>query len=342
MENDVKVLIVDDSVSFAGAVVEMLGDDCEAHVAYTAREALEVAERIRPRIVFLDIVLPDGEGYEVCSRLKRAFMHMPLQIILMSATYDADRMEKILAVGADDFIKKPFEALEFQLRLKAARIRLRAQAKLMDEREFYRQAVRQEENLTIKLLDRQVGLKETLADLESKKVGLERENTKLAAAARFDVLTGLLNRHSLNARLELELRRAEEEDLPLSGMMIDIDRFKSINDSFGHLVGDDVLRAVGDALRACLRREDFAGRYGGDEFFVILPGSGVEAALAIAGRIRTAIGDTDVAVAGARISATASIGVAQFEKGDNLADWVGRADTAMYRAKQLGRDRVEV
>ncbi|MBU0929138.1 MAG: response regulator, partial [Spirochaetes bacterium] len=163
MENDVKVLIVDDSVSFAGAVVEMLGDDCEAHVAYTAREALEVAERIRPRIVFLDIVLPDGEGYEVCSRLKRAFMHMPLQIILMSATYDADRMEKILAVGADDFIKKPFEALEFQLRLKAARIRLRAQAKLMDEREFYRQAVRQEENLTIKLLDRQVGLKETLA-----------------------------------------------------------------------------------------------------------------------------------------------------------------------------------
>ncbi|MBU0928797.1 MAG: GGDEF domain-containing protein, partial [Spirochaetes bacterium] len=170
----------------------------------------------------------------------------------------------------------------------------------------------------------------------------ERENTKLAAAARFDVLTGLLNRHSLNARLELELRRAEEEDLPLSGMMIDIDRFKSINDSFGHLVGDDVLRAVGDALRACLRREDFAGRYGGDEFFVILPGSGVEAALAIAGRIRTAIGDTDVAVAGARISATASIGVAQFEKGDNLADWVGRADTAMYRAKQLGRDRVEV
>jgi len=342
METDKTILIVDDSASFAAAVVDMLDGNYDAHVAYSAREAIDTAERIRPRVVFLDIVLPDGEGYDVCSSLKRSFMHQPIQIVLMSATYDANRMERILAAGADDFIKKPFEALEFQLRLKAAYIRLRAQMKLMDEREFYRQAVRQEENLTIKLLDRQLGLKETLADLESKKVGLERENTKLAAAARFDVLTGLLNRHSLNARLELEMRRAEEEGLQLCGMMIDIDKFKSVNDSFGHLVGDDVLRTVGDALRSCLRKQDFAGRFGGEEFFVILPGSGVDAALAIAERIKSTIAGAGVDVAGAKVSVTASVGVAPYMHGDTLTDWVGRADSAMYRAKQLGRNRVEI
>ena len=336
------ILIVDDSEAFAAAVVDMLDGAFDASVAHSAREALEMAEYIRPKIVLLDVVLPDGEGYDVCSSLKRAFQNQPMQIVLMSANYDANRMERILATGADDFIKKPFELLEFQLRLKAAQIRLRAQMKMMEEREFYRQAVRQEENLTIKLLDRQLGLKETLADLESKKVGLERENTKLATAARFDVLTGLLNRHSLNARLELELRRAIEEKAILAGMMIDIDEFKSVNDSFGHLVGDDVLRAVGDALRACLRREDFAGRYGGEEFFVILPGSGMEAALAIAERIRATIAAADVAVGGAKVSVTASIGVAPYAVGDAVADWVGKADAAMYRAKQAGRNRVEI
>jgi len=342
METRETILIVDDSEAFAASVADMLDGAFDARVAHSAREALELAEEIRPRIVFLDIVLPDGEGYDVCSRLKRAFLNQPMQIVLMSANYDANRMERILATGADDFIKKPFEPLEFQLRLKAARIRLKAQMKMMGEREFYRQAVRQEENLTIKLLDRQLGLKETLADLESKKVGLERENTKLAAAARFDVMTGLLNRYSLNARLELELRRAIEEKAVLAGMMIDIDEFKSVNDSFGHLVGDDVLRAVGDALRACLRREDFAGRYGGEEFFVILPGSGMEAALAIAERIRATIAAADVAVGGAKVSVTASIGVAPYADGDAVADWVGKADAAMYRAKQAGRNRVEI
>ncbi|PKL07456.1 MAG: diguanylate cyclase response regulator [Spirochaetae bacterium HGW-Spirochaetae-7] len=341
MESEKTILIVDDSASFAAAMVDMLDGEYTSHVARTAEEGLELAGRLRPPIIFLDIVLPDGEGYEVCSRLKMMFAHTPLQIVLMSAAYDANRLDKILAVGADDFIRKPFDALEFQLRLKAAQIRLRSQKQLMDEREFYRQAVRKEEDLTVKLLDRQIGLKETLADLESKRIGLELENTRLAAAARFDVLTGLLNRHSLNARLELEMRRAAEEGAPLTGMMLDLDKFKSINDTFGHVAGDDVLRSMGDALRGCLRREDYAGRYGGEEFFVLLPGSAMSAALAIAERIRIKIAGSVVESAGKKISVTASIGVAPYMSGDAVGDWVGRADAAMYRAKQGGRNRVE-
>ncbi len=341
MESEKTILIVDDSAAFAAAMVDMLDGDYTTHLARSAAEGLELAARLRPPIVFLDIVLPDGEGYEVCSSLKRMFAHTPLQIVLMSAAYDENRLDKILAVGADDFIRKPFDSLEFQLRLKAAQIRLRGQRQLMDEREFYRQAVRKEEDLTVKLLDRQIGLKETLADLESKKVGLELENTRLAAAARFDVLTGLLNRHSLNARLELEMRRSDEEGSPLSGLMLDLDKFKSVNDSCGHVAGDDVLRSTGDALRSCLRREDYAGRYGGEEFFILLPGSSMGAAVAIAERIRNTIEKSPVESGGKKISVTASIGVAPYMRGDAVGDWVGRADAAMYRAKQHGRNRVE-
>ncbi len=343
MEPGTRLLIVDDNSVFVETVVAMVDPaEFEVHRAYGAAEALEVAEHARPAIVFLDIVMPDGDGYDVCIGLRRLFKHSPIQIVLMSATRDIERLQKVLDAGADDYMNKPFDELEFQFRLKAAMIRLRTQKHLLDEREFYKQAVRQEEDLTVKLLDRQMGLKESLASLENRREGLERDNTRLAALARYDVLTGLLNRHSLNARLELEIRRAEEEDLDLAGMMIDIDKFKSVNDSFGHLVGDDVLKMVGDDLKKCLRREDFAGRYGGEEFFVILPGSGLDTVMAIAERIRATIEGSSVTLAGARVSVTASIGVALFLRGDSISDWVGRADQAMYRAKQLGRNRVEV
>lgn len=343
MEPGKRLLIVDDNSVFVETIVSMIDqNEFEVHRAYGAAEALEVAEHARPSIVFLDIVMPDGDGYDVCTGLRRLFIHSPIQIILMSATRDLERLQKVLEAGADDYINKPFDELEFQFRLKAALIRLRAQKHILDEREFYKQAVRQEEDLTVKLLDRQMGLKETLASLESRREGLERDNSRLAALARYDVLTGLLNRHSLNARLELEIRRAEEERLDLAGLMIDIDKFKSVNDSFGHLVGDEVLKMVGDDLRKCLRREDFAGRYGGEEFFIILPGAGLDTVMAIAERIRASIEDSSVSVAGARVSVTASIGVAPFTLGDSISDWVGRADSAMYRAKQLGRNRVEL
>ena len=114
-----------------------------------------------------------------------------------------------------------------------------------------------------------------------------------------------------------------------------------INDSYGHVVGDEVLRVVGKALRKCLRREDYAGRYGGEEFFVILPGSLKQTASAVAERIRSSIEATFLEARDARISVTVSVGLAEYQKSEPVVDWVERADAAMYRAKQAGRNQIQ-
>ena len=341
MEKSLNILVVDDSASFRASVMDMIGEHHKIRVAGTAGEALEAARLSAPDLVFLDIVLPDAEGYDTCPRLRRLNPNSPMQIVLMSAFSDSDRLNNILSSGADDFIRKPFEVLEFQLRLKAATIRLTAQETIMEEREFYRKAVRQEEALTVKLLDRQMNLRENMVDLEQRKLSFENDNKIVVASARYDILTGLLNRQSLEARMVLETRKSTESGQSLCGLMLDIDHFKSINDSYGHVVGDEVLRVVGKALRKCLRREDYAGRYGGEEFFVILPGSMKKTAKAVAERIRSSIESTFLEARDARISVTVSIGLTEFQKSEPIIDWVERADAAMSRAKQAGRNQVK-
>jgi diguanylate cyclase (GGDEF)-like protein len=341
MEIENRVLLINGNSALADKLGSLLDDGYAYEKAAGGIQALEKVRKFRPGIIFLDIGLPDVSAQELFLRIRQFYRNAPIQVVLMASSRDSKNLSDILSGGADDFIKKPFEALEFKLRVKAANIRYLALKAMYEEREFYRQAVRQEEDLTVKLLDRQIGLKESLADLEGQKTDLEQENTKLEAISRFDVLTGLLNRHSLDARLELELRRTHDEGLPLAGLMVDVDRFKAVNDTFGHLAGDDMLKVMGEALKKCLRKEDYAGRYGGDEFFVILPGSMLETAMAVAERIRAASASASIEVAGVKVTVTASIGVAMCKKEDSVADWIGRTDVAMYKAKQLGRNRVE-
>jgi diguanylate cyclase (GGDEF)-like protein len=341
LEESFDLLIVDDSATFRAIVLAMLGDSQRIRIATTAREALEAVQTAPPDIILLDIVLPDGEGYDICAEIRACRFDKPIQIILMSATQDHDRLARIIASGADDFINKPFEELEFQLRMKAAAIRLRRQRELVKERDFYRQAVQQEESLTVKLLDRQMNLRENLADFEQQQEGLENENRRLHSIARYDSLTGLLNRHSIEARLELEARRSLRDGSSLWGLFIDLDHFRQLNESYGHVTGDDVLRTVCTSIKRCLRREDFAGRYGGEEFFVVLPDSSMETARSVAERIRHSISSLPFHSRGTRIPVSASIGIAEFKKDGTAQAWVERADAAMRLAKEHGRNRVD-
>jgi diguanylate cyclase len=122
-------------------------------------------------------------------------------------------------------------------------------------------------------------------------------------------------------------------------MMIDIDHFKSINDRYGHPVGDEVIRAIAGILRGALRVQDVPGRYGGEEFGVILPGTGIQGAEMLAERIRTRI-ESAVLEPTREVRATASLGVAAFDPRDaDQVDWIARADRALYMAKESGRNR---
>ncbi len=167
-----------------------------------------------------------------------------------------------------------------------------------------------------------------------------------AALAITDVLTGAFNRRHLMERLTEELARASRYGRGLACIMFDLDHFKRVNDTHGHAAGDEVLRTVGAAVGKMLRASDFLGRYGGEEFVVVLPETDLSAATLTAEKLRSEIENLLIAVGEAKASRVpACLGVAYFEAASGVADamtLVQQADAAMYRAKEAGRNRVEV
>jgi len=170
----------------------------------------------------------------------------------------------------------------------------------------------------------------------------ERSERRYIVAARQDSLTGIANRGALLEGGERLLRRCKIEGRSLSVIMFDLDRFKWINDTFGHPTGDAVLRAFASAAEAAIRPGDLFGRYGGEEFLVVLPGATIEAAYVIAERVRNAFAALRFVAGGAQLVATVSAGVATATSVDgDLAAVTRVADAALYQAKSLGRNRVE-
>jgi len=160
-------------------------------------------------------------------------------------------------------------------------------------------------------------------------------------AASIDDLTGLLNRRGFLQAAQTAIARRAQHGQPVSVLMFDLDRFKSINDRFGHGVGDEALRLFGTVASANMRASDIVGRLGGEEFAAVLPGTVTEAAVA-ADRVRTAFEAAGVSVADCLLDATVSIGAASGAPGTDIASLLANADAALYRAKANGRNRVEL
>jgi diguanylate cyclase (GGDEF)-like protein len=163
---------------------------------------------------------------------------------------------------------------------------------------------------------------------------------ELRALASVDGLTGVNNRRHFLELCEKELDRAQRYDHPLALMMMDVDHFKRINDSYGHAAGDEVLKQLAATCAANLRGPDILGRLGGEEFAVAMPECGIEAADHVAERLRQTLAKIEVPSEQGTISFTISIGVVAREGGEDLAAALERADKAMYAAKQGGRNRV--
>ena len=169
-------------------------------------------------------------------------------------------------------------------------------------------------------------------------------HAQLVSSTRMDAKTGLLNSQTWEREATAEITRAARGRAPLAVMLIDIDHFKMVNDTYGHLAGDETLRAVSTAIAVMIRDQDVAGRFGGEEFAVLLPGAGAAAAHGIAERVRAHIAALPVAAVSAgnaaRIRVTVSIGVAVLTSGQReLTDLLAAADSGLYRAKNAGRNQ---
>lgn len=170
----------------------------------------------------------------------------------------------------------------------------------------------------------------------------EREMHAAREVARIDPLTGLANRGQLDLSLAALLQASDRSEQALCVMFLDLDHFKTINDTYGHGVGDDCLVACARLLREELRGSDLLARYGGEEFVVVLPGATLTHAAEIAEALRSAVQRNGCTVAGRPVNLTASIGLAEWQCGESMTALLERADAALYRAKDNGRNRVEM
>ncbi len=195
--------------------------------------------------------------------------------------------------------------------------------------------VHEDAGKVIDRLERQ--LEQTQGELER----LQAEAESARASAMTDPLTGIPNRLAYDRRLEEELARFKRYGAPFALLVWDVDRFKSINDTYGHAAGDKVLTVIARLLRDRVRETDLTARYGGEEFVILMPETDAAHAEPVADKLRQAIADTEFHFRGKRVPITASCGLTESRPGDDAQGLFQRADAALYRAKENGRNRVE-
>jgi len=174
---------------------------------------------------------------------------------------------------------------------------------------------------------------------------LKQEMETVRKEAFTDGLTGIANRKKFDQEVEMMVANARENDETLSLMICDIDHFKSFNDTYGHQIGDQVLRLVARVFHDGVKGRDLPCRYGGEEFVIILPETALENAQKVADVLRNAVKSKEIrnrATGETLTSVTVSMGVAQLSGEETIKEWIERADKALYRAKRMGRDRVEI
>ena len=208
--------------------------------------------------------------------------------------------------------------------------------------------------LAIKSTEKEISLKdiEYLEQLSAQiAITINRANVyaEILKHATLDALTGFYNRHQLEVRMKQEVANAKRQQAPLCGIMTDIDFFKNVNDTYGHAVGDLVLKTIAKVIRGQLREYDIAGRYGGEEFSILLPFTGIHEAKMVAERLRRAIESKTIDISKVNpdietkdINITISLGIYELKENDNVEDLIIKADKALYQAKNTGRNKVVV
>jgi diguanylate cyclase len=174
---------------------------------------------------------------------------------------------------------------------------------------------------------------------------LKRELIRAREEAIIDGLSGLLNRKAFDERLHLMLSNVDQNGVGPCLVLIDIDHFKLINDTFGHLFGDAVIRSIGDLIKSTVKGQDVAARYGGEEFALLLPGTPLAGARVVADRLRFAFSQSRIRRLNSEEpvgNITISAGVAAYRPGEDLTGLIARADAALYTSKAQGRNRITV
>ncbi|MGD0762961.1 MAG: PleD family two-component system response regulator [Roseiarcus sp.] len=295
-----RVLIVDDRASSAERLTQALTPHHNVYVEPDAHEALFKAAEDNIDLVVVSLGLSSYDGLRLCSQIRSLERTRSLPILVIADLEDRQRVLRALEMGVNDCLARPVDRNEL-----LARVRTQLRQKR------YADSLREKVQQSIEL-------------------------------ALFDPLTGLNNRRFMENHLATMLDNARVRRAPLTLMILDIDHFKRVNDTYGHDCGDEVLKSFADRLRGIVRGGDLLCRLGGEEFVIVMPGVNVHAAARIAERARLAIQQEQFVIdkSGRMIPVTVSIGLAERDAEGDAGSLYRRADRALYRAKEEGRNRV--
>jgi diguanylate cyclase (GGDEF)-like protein len=303
-----RILVVDDhedNIELLRARLEARG--YEVFGANDGQAALDQVEEVRPDLILLDVMMPKMDGMEVVRRLK-SNKNLPfIPVIMQTALDSTENKVEGLDAGADDYITKPINFAELEARVNSL--------------------------LRIKALQ---------SDLAARERELSELNDKLRQISLTDGLTQVENRRSLEERLHDMWQHSVRLHEPIALVMCDIDKFKSVNDEHGHQAGDSVLREFAQLLKGEAREIDRVGRYGGEEFLLILPGTVLDAAVTFAERLRDKVEHHTFTYTGGTLCRTMSCGVAAspHPRVKDQEALLKASDDALYVAKETGRNRV--
>lgn len=320
-ESGLEILLVTDSLVDRRLLEKKLG--AAGHKVITAvhgREALELALQTNPQLILTDWMLPEMDGLELCRTLRRSEQMGNCHILIMTSNSSQQELEEGFEAGIDDYLIKPLNH-----RILAAKVRSAA-------RVIHLQVVSDRDRKAIQ---------RHLKTMALQKRELQKMYEKVERLAMEDQLTGLPNRRAGLDRLEQVWAEASRTRHPMLVMVIDIDKFKVVNDTYGHDAGDAVLRSTAGMMRNTLREYDVVCRFGGEEFLVICPGADIQIAMALGDRIRSAVENNHMSTPEFEGHVTISIGVSV--RGDehaNPQDMIKEADEALYAAKNAGRNKV--
>ena len=298
-----RILIADDSPLDRSVLrISLEKWDYEVTEAEDGDQATEIlAQEDAPSMAILDWMMPGISGPEICRQIRFENRPRYTYILLLTSKDNTEDLIEGMQSGADDYVVKPVNMHELQVRLRAGRRIIELQEELIATRE------------------------------------------ELRVQATRDFLTGIWNRGMITEKLDEEISRAARVNGSLGVIMCDIDHFKKINDTHGHPTGDSVLIEVALRMQETLRAYDRLGRFGGEEFLIVMPDASEEGVAALAERIRSGVSGTTIETPSGPVSVTVSLGtvVRMMEQDTNLKALIDEADRALYRAKNGGRDRVE-
>ncbi len=301
------IFIIDDEKTNIQVITTILKEKLmNISFALDGKRGLEAIARELPDLVLLDLSMPDMDGFEVCKRLKADAATAEIPVIFLTARVESENIVKGFSLGAVDYINRPFLREELL-------VRISTHLELKESRDLIRE---QNEELKIK-------------------------NNELYIMSITDKLTDVYNRLYIMNALTREFSKSKRHLTDLSCILFDIDDFKKFNDKHGYQHGDFILKETAQLVKSILRTEDYFGRYGGEEFLIILPGVTTNEARVVAEKVRQKVESAQYTIEDRSVSISISLGIANINYDIPLSEkeLLLFADNALYEAKERGKNQ---